>query len=101
MVGNSSSGIIEAASFHLPVVNIGTRQAGRVRSANVIDVGYSKEEIARGIQTALSSDFRHSIAEVQNPYGNGGAAEKIVSILKSVEIGPALLTKRFVDYQLN
>jgi UDP-hydrolysing UDP-N-acetyl-D-glucosamine 2-epimerase len=101
MVGNSSSGIIEAASFHLPVVNIGTRQAGRVRSANVIDVGYSKDEIRKGIETAVSPDFRRSIAKVQNPYGNGQAAEKIVSVLKSVEIGPALLMKKFVDYRLD
>ena len=101
MVGNSSSGIIEAASFHLPVVNIGTRQAGRVRPANVIDVGYSKEEISRGIERAVSSDFRCSIADIPNPYGDGRAAEKIVSILKSVEIGPALLMKRFVDQRMD
>jgi GDP/UDP-N,N'-diacetylbacillosamine 2-epimerase (hydrolysing) len=101
MVGNSSSGIIEAASFHLPVVNIGTRQAGRVRSANVIDVDYSKEGIERGIEIAVSSDFRRSIAEVQNPYGNGSAVEKIVSVLKSVETGPTLLMKRFVDYRVD
>jgi len=101
MVGNSSSGIIEAASFHLPVVNIGTRQAGRVRPANVIDVGCSKEEISRGIERAVSSDFRCSIADIPNPYGDGRAAEKIVSILKSVEIGPALLMKRFVDQRVD
>jgi len=101
MVGNSSSGIIEAASFHLPVVNIGTRQLGRVRPANVIDVGYSKEEIGRGIETAVSSGFRRSIANIENPYGNGRASAKIVSVLKSVEIGPALLMKRFVDYRVD
>jgi UDP-hydrolysing UDP-N-acetyl-D-glucosamine 2-epimerase len=101
MVGNSSSGIIEAASFHLPVVNIGTRQTGRVRPANVIDVGYSKEEISRGIERAVSSDFRCSIADIPNPYGNGRAAEKIVSILKSVEIGPTLLMKKFVDQRVD
>jgi UDP-hydrolysing UDP-N-acetyl-D-glucosamine 2-epimerase len=97
MVGNSSSGIIEAASFRLPVVNIGTRQLGRVRSANVIDVGYTNEEIGRGIETAVSPDFRRSIANMQNLYGDGRAAEKIVLVLKSVEIGQALVMKRFVD----
>jgi len=101
MVGNSSSGIIEAASFHLPVVNIGTRQWGRVRSANVIDVGYSNEEIGRGIETAVSPDFRRSIANMQNLYGDGRAAEKIVLVLKSVEIGQALVMKRFVDARLD
>lgn len=101
MVGNSSSGIIEAASFRLPVVNIGIRQAGRVRPANVIDVGNSIEAIGRGIEIAVSSDFRSSIANVENPYGDGRAAERIVSILRSVETGPALLMKRFVDYSLD
>ena len=57
MVGNSSSGIIEAASFKLPVVNIGIRQAGRMRAKNVIDVGNSKEEIVAGITRALRSQF--------------------------------------------
>jgi UDP-N-acetylglucosamine 2-epimerase len=67
----------------------------------VIDVGYSKEEISRGIERAVSSDFRCSIADIPNPYGDGRAAEKIVSILKSVEIGPALLMKRFVDQRMD
>jgi len=101
MVGNSSSGIIEAASFHLPVVNIGSRQLGRVRTANVIDVGNSKEEIAKGIAMAVTPGFRNSIANVENPYGDGKAAERIVSVLKSLETGPSLLLKRFVDYRLN
>lgn len=101
MVGNSSSGIIEAASFHLPVVNIGTRQAGRLRPANVIDVGESKEEICGGIEVAVSSEFRRSIAKLENPYGDGTAAQKIVSVLKAVEIGPALLMKKFVDYRFD
>jgi len=101
MVGNSSSGIIEAASFRLPVVNIGSRQAGRVRAANVIDVGYSKQEIERGIKQAVSPEFRRTIADTPNPYGNGQAAEKIVSILKSVEIGPELLMKKFADHYVD
>jgi GDP/UDP-N,N'-diacetylbacillosamine 2-epimerase (hydrolysing) len=101
MVGNSSSGIVEAASYHLPVVNIGTRQAGRLRAANVIDVGNSKPEIAKGIAWATSPEFRESIAKLKNPYGDGRAAERIVSLLKSVETGEKLLLKKFVDYRLN
>lgn len=98
MVGNSSSGIIEAASFRLPVVNIGSRQEGRARGPNIIDVGSSKEAIAKGIFRALSADFRRSIATVENFYGDGHAADRIVSVLKSTPIGPSLILKKFVDY---
>ena len=101
MVGNSSSGIIEAATFHLPVVNIGTRQEGRIRGAHVIDVSSSKDAIAKGIATAVSPDFRRSIANIENPYGNGRAAERIVSVLKSMQRVQTLIVKRFVDYRLD
>jgi UDP-hydrolysing UDP-N-acetyl-D-glucosamine 2-epimerase len=99
MVGNSSSGIIEAASFHLPAVNIGTRQEGRVRASNVIDVGYSKDAIEKGIAAAISPEFHRSIAEIVNPYGDGHAAERIVSVLKSIQTGSTLIVKKFVDHQ--
>lgn len=95
MVGNSSSGIIEAASFKLPVVNIGTRQEGRTRAKNVIDVGYSRAEIVAGIRKALSPEFRASLADLKNPYGDGHAAERIVQRLKEVELDDRLLLKRF------
>ena len=97
MVGNSSSGIIEAASFRLPVVNIGNRQGGRLRPENVIDVGSSSSEVLAGIKRAIDSDFRASLATLQNPYGDGNAAAKIVSTLASVEINQRLLMKRFQD----
>jgi UDP-hydrolysing UDP-N-acetyl-D-glucosamine 2-epimerase len=101
MVGNSSSGIVEAASFQLPVVNIGARQAGRVRSGNVIDVGNSVEEISRGIQTAVSAEFRNSIAKLQNPYGDGHASERIVEVLRKAVINNSILMKKFVDHQID
>jgi len=82
-------------------VNIGARQAGRLRSANVIDVGNSVEEISRGIQTAVSAQFRNSIANLQNPYGDGHASERIVSVLRNAQISSPLLMKRFVDYELD
>jgi len=97
MVGNSSSGILEAASFRLPVVNVGTRQQGRVRGKNVIDVGYSRAEIEGAIRTALTEEFRASLSDLVNPYGDGHAAERIVERLKSVPLGDALLRKRFHD----
>ena len=100
MVGNSSSGIVEAAPFKLPVVNIGTRQQGRVRSANVIDVGYNGNEILDGIQRALLREFAASLAQMTNPFGDSRAAERIVRTLKQVDLDDRLLIKRFVDYQV-
>lgn len=97
MVGNSSSGIIEAASFELPVVNVGTRQSGRVRGPNVIDVGYSESEIAQGIQLACSKEFKRNLSGIVNPYGDGRAASRIVERLRSVTINRELLMKRFND----
>jgi UDP-N-acetylglucosamine 2-epimerase (non-hydrolysing) len=97
MVGNSSSGLIEAPSFGLPVVNIGSRQAGRVRARNVIDVEPSRQAIGEGIRRAVSVEFRAGLAGLANPYGDGDAARRIVERLVSVELGPQLTTKRFRD----
>lgn len=97
MVGNSSSGIIEAPSFELPVVNVGTRQEGRVRAGNVIDVGYGRDEILTGIRHAVDPTFRRSLKGLANPYDAGGAADLIVDRLASVDLGDALVTKRFHD----
>lgn len=97
MVGNSSSGIIEAASLKLPVVNIGTRQEGRVRGKNVIDAGYGRDEIQTGIARALSPQFRGTLAALVNPYGDGRAAEKIVRRLKEVSLHERLIHKRFQE----
>jgi len=98
MVGNSSSGIVEAAPFKLPVVNIGTRQQGRVRSANIIDVSYDRNEILGGIQQALSREFRASLEQMDSLYGDGHAAERIIRTLKQVSLDDRLLVKRFIDY---
>lgn len=95
MVGNSSSGIIEAPSFKLPVVNIGTRQKGRIKARNVIDVGYTKDEIIKGINKALSKTFRDSLKNLKNPYGDGKASKRIVNTLKKIKIDEKLLKKKF------
>jgi UDP-hydrolysing UDP-N-acetyl-D-glucosamine 2-epimerase len=101
MVGNSSSGIVEASSFQLPVVNVGTRQHGRVRPRNVIDVGYGRDQIAAGIQQALESQFRASLEGLVNPYGNGNATSSIVGHLKSTPLGDTLIRKKFYDMPFN
>ncbi len=97
MVGNSSSGLIEAPSFALPVVNVGDRQRGRVRAGNVIDVGHARDEIAAGLVQALDPAFRRGLAGLANPYGDGHAAPRIVRVLRELELGPRLIRKRFTD----
>jgi len=97
MVGNSSSGIVEAASFQLPVINIGTRQRGRIRTRNVIDVGYSRAEILIGIKQAIEPQFRASLNGLVNPYGNGEASSVIVRRLKNIPLGNTLVRKKFYD----
>lgn len=99
MVGNSSSGIIEAASFRLPVVDVGMRQRGRTRPANVVHVDGGRAEIAAAIATATSPAFRAGLVGLENPYGDGRAGERIASALASVELGERLLLKRFHDLE--
>ena len=100
MVGNSSSGLTEAPSFRLPVVNIGDRQRGRVRAANTIDVACSQPAILRGIKRAISSRFRASLSGMRNPYDrfhDGHASERIKDVLKGADISGDLLKKTFHD----
>jgi UDP-N-acetylglucosamine 2-epimerase (non-hydrolysing)/GDP/UDP-N,N'-diacetylbacillosamine 2-epimerase (hydrolysing) len=100
MVGNSSSGLTEAPSFRLPVVNIGDRQRGRTRAANIIDVPCSRAAILRGIRQALSARFRASLRGMSNPYdcfGDGRTSERIKDVLKNVRLSDDLLKKRFLD----
>jgi UDP-hydrolysing UDP-N-acetyl-D-glucosamine 2-epimerase len=94
LVGNSSSGIMESASFELPTVNVGLRQQGRERARNVIDAAPQVRAILKAIATAKSADFRRSLQGMTNPYGEGVASEKIVEVLTSVPLGEELLLKR-------
>lgn len=95
MVGNSSSGIIEAPFFGLPVVNIGSRQSGRLRAENVLDVAHDQESIRAAIECAMNDEtFRTRARNTRSPYGDGHAGERIVEILTSLEIGPQLLDKQ-------
>lgn len=97
VVGNSSSGIFEAPSFHLPAVNIGDRQKGRIRERNVIDVDAKADMIQKAILMGLKPSFRDSLDDLINPYGDGGSASRIVSSLKKISLGPDLLQKPFID----
>jgi UDP-hydrolysing UDP-N-acetyl-D-glucosamine 2-epimerase len=94
MVGNSSSGLIEAGLFGLPVVNVGDRQAGRERGDNVIDVAADKNLIGEAISTAMS---RSRSDHGMTPYGDGEAAPRIVAALRNLPEPEVLLRKRWSD----
>lgn len=94
LIGNSSSGIMETASFALPTVDIGLRQQGRERARNVLDTMAEPACIREAIARARSEEFRRSLAGMENPYGDGHAAEKIVEVLTTVPLGQDLLMKR-------
>jgi UDP-N-acetylglucosamine 2-epimerase (non-hydrolysing)/GDP/UDP-N,N'-diacetylbacillosamine 2-epimerase (hydrolysing) len=93
MVGNSSSGIMEAASFALPVVNVGVRQQGRERGVNVLDAEATVESIHSELQKAGEVGFRERLRFEKNIYGDGHAAERIVDVLTSTPL-EGLLHKR-------
>jgi UDP-N-acetylglucosamine 2-epimerase (non-hydrolysing)/GDP/UDP-N,N'-diacetylbacillosamine 2-epimerase (hydrolysing) len=100
MVGNSSSGLTEAPSFRMPVVNIGDRQQGRVRARNIVDVSCTKAAILEGIRRAISPRFRTSLRGMRNPYDrfhDGRASERIKNVLRDMEISDELMKKRFHD----
>lgn len=94
VIGNSSSGVIEAPSFAIPVVNIGNRQQGRIMAENIINCNTNKDEIKQAIEKGLSETFRENIKNLKSPYGNGNAATQILKILKTQEINSI---KRFHD----
>jgi GDP/UDP-N,N'-diacetylbacillosamine 2-epimerase (hydrolysing) len=89
MVGNSSSGIIEAATFQLPVVNVGQRQYARERAANVVDCEATTVEIEKALSRALA--LRGS--QFANPYGSGSASERITDLLSTLPMSTSLLSK--------
>lgn len=99
VIGNSSSGILEAPSFKIPTVNIGDRQRGRIRAASVIDCAPICYEICRAIDKANSAEFSELVQRVENPYGDGHTSEKAVQILKEKieDFTPDKLKKKFYD----
>lgn len=99
VVGNSSSGLIEAPTFGIGTVNIGDRQAGRLKAASVVDCAPQTDAIKAAVVRVLSPAFREEIATIVNPYGEGGASEAIVHILRQHPLD-GLLKKRFHDLGL-
>jgi GDP/UDP-N,N'-diacetylbacillosamine 2-epimerase (hydrolysing) len=97
VVGNSSSGLIEAPSFNVGTVNIGARQDGRLSAPSVINCEPERREIGAAIDKLFSADFCTALAKVNNPYGEPGATEKIVSVIKYISMS-GILKKRFYDH---
>jgi GDP/UDP-N,N'-diacetylbacillosamine 2-epimerase (hydrolysing) len=96
VVGNSSSGLIEAPSFKIATVNIGDRQKGRIKASSVIDCHPIKAEITSAIGQVYTAETQTVLRKVVNPYGSGGASKSIVNILRSAPL-PELLKKQFND----
>ena len=95
IVGNSSSGIIEAPSFKLPAVNIGSRQEGREKAINVIDVDYDKEKIKSAILKAINDkEFKDTLNDLKNPYGDGKTGKRVVDILSNIKLDDKLMDKK-------
>jgi GDP/UDP-N,N'-diacetylbacillosamine 2-epimerase (hydrolysing) len=100
VLGNSSSGIIEAPSAGIPTINIGTRQEGRIRAPSVIDCDPDVAQLNKAIRTALSCDFRAGIDSMANPYDQGGASRIIGDVIANTQAGD-LLKKSFYDIKFS
>jgi len=96
IVGNSSSGLTEAPSFRIGTINIGDRQKGRLKAASVIDCPPQREAIRQAIATLYIPQFQRRLQNTKNPYGEGGASERVVAILEQIH-PQSLLRKRFHD----
>jgi len=96
MVGNSSSGLLEAPTFGVPAVNIGRRQANRVQGINVINANFTSPECIQAIEKAISPEFRAAMKDCVNPYGDGRSAQRILDILQKTPVDDKLLIKNLV-----
>ena len=93
IIGNSSSGIIEAPFFKIPCINIGRRQEGRHRASNVVDTNTSYNSIKKGIEKVMNKDFLQLVQNCKSPYGTGDSTEKLINILVNHKTSQQLLVK--------
>jgi GDP/UDP-N,N'-diacetylbacillosamine 2-epimerase (hydrolysing) len=96
VIGNSSSGLAEVPSFAKGTVNIGDRQRGRLKAASVIDCAPNRRSISDALQRLYSPEFQAMLRSVRNPYGEGGASERVVQVLKEHPL-ESILKKSFHD----
>lgn len=102
VIGNSSSGIVEAPSFRIPTINIGDRQKGRLQAESVINCRPDYKEISAAINLANSPAFREKAAHTVNPYGSGNTTEKIINVIKDkFANGGFELKKKFYDVEFD
>lgn len=101
VIGNSSSGIIEAPSFKIPTINIGNRQKGRVKAKTIIDSGYSVDEIAKAFEQATDRAFRVECEKYSNPYEQSGTSNKIVTEIKNYLLTTGGISKKFYDIEVD
>lgn len=99
VVGNSSSGLLEAPSFKIGTINIGERQKGRLKAQSVIDCAPTKESISRAFDILSSFTFKTQLKTVVNPYGDGTASQTIVNLLKNIEL-TSIIKKTFYDFTM-
>ena len=98
VLGNSSSGIIETPAFHVPTVNIGDRQRGRLQSESIINCSEDTDSIIKAMEKAMTTDFRKVCSNVISPYGDGHAAEQIAAKVFEVILEDRIdLKKKFYD----
>jgi len=86
VVGNSSSGIIEAPSFKIGTINIGDRQKGRIKAESIIDCKPTYRDIKNAIKKLYSKEFQENLKNIKNPYGDGSSSKRILKILKTFSI---------------
>lgn len=98
VVGNSSSGIVETPSFHIPTLNIGSRQDGRIAADSVYNCGINKESISAGLDYILSDKFREIAANTTNPYEKEGTAQAIFDVISTYQLND-VIKKQFYDYE--
>ncbi|HHY91169.1 MAG TPA: UDP-N-acetylglucosamine 2-epimerase (hydrolyzing), partial [Clostridiales bacterium] len=101
VIGNSSSGLIEAPSFKVPTINIGDRQKGRMQAESVIHCKPNKEDIQKAMEIALSEEFKKKVKNTVNPYGDGNTSERVVKTIRDFVLGGKIhLKKKFYDCEV-
>ena len=100
IIGNSSSGLLEAPSFKIGTINIGDRQNGRLKADSVIDCLPNKKNIKKAIKIIYSNEFQKLLKDVKNPYGHSSASKKIKKILKIIKLNK-ILKKKFFDIKFS
>ena len=96
MVGNSSSGLLEAPSFKIATINIGDRQKGRLEAKSVINTSLKKEDIGAAFKKIYTQEFQDILKDIKNPYENGSSSKKIIKVLKKINL-TKILKKKFYD----